>query len=113
MSNKANINPTPIYSNSNLNDYRTPGFYAAVKGGVASIQNSPDGHGNFALLVEITNSNLYGIKQTFTSYINGDTYIRTSNTNSNDLSQWSAWKRLATNEPGQWISAIPLNGWKN
>ena len=86
---------TPIPANSDLNSYRTTGFYwCNWDGASTSIKNQPrtSGQLSFFLVVEALNTTSNWAKQTLTYYNDSSTYVRVCNNGT-----WSGWTNITNN----------------
>lgn len=98
-----------IPEGSDLNDFVTPGFYGVVSNAIAStITNSPFSTSSFALEVRpnFYNVSIKGLVQIACRFNTDDIYTRYIY--SNNLSEWSEWKKITTEKDLE--GYLPLTG---
>lgn len=101
VSSIANQSGESIPSNSNLNNYTTPGVFCSESGAItASLSNCPVTGYNFRLDVRLTSGTGY-LTQTITSSGYADIYVRACHGGT-----WTAWARLFNTVTDGYLSTI-------
>lgn len=94
------VSPQEITANSDLNDYTEAGFYYCRLSAtdLATLSNAPNdvttGRNDFSLLVENTNVYGNGVKQTLTTFVKSNTYVRNFYMDYDGNHRDTGWKPL-------------------